>query len=206
MLASSPRPSLLLKRACLHYLLGDAARAKKDAADVLAARPKDSGAALVLKAADGPRPAPGGSQGDGRAAPGQENPVERSPELARLNAEGVKAYVKGRLDPALKSFEAALCLAPDDHETLVNAAVAYTALRQDEKALAAFAKAVELCLAIPSPQSRTTAAAALSSRATLHARAKRPAEARADLQKALQLAPPEWDKRAATEKQLKELG
>jgi tetratricopeptide (TPR) repeat protein len=203
MLATAPRPSLRLKRACLLSLLGEAERAKKDAAEVLKERPNDEGALLVQKSAGQPR-APQGEPS--RAAPGHENAYRRPPELARLNAEGIKVFVKGEHKAALKSFEAALKLAPEDHESLVNAAVAYTELKQDAKALTTFAKAIDLCLAVPSPQSRTTAAIALSSRASLHKRAKRTAEARADLQKALQLAPPEWDKRSATEKLLKELG
>jgi hypothetical protein len=46
----------------------------------------------------------------------------------------------------------------------------------------------------------------MSSRSSLHERAKRAKEARADLEKALQLAPLEWDKRPAVEKRLKDLG
>jgi predicted RNA polymerase sigma factor len=45
----------------------------------------------------------------------------------------------------------------------------------------------------------------MSSRASLHERAKRAKQAREDLERALQIAPPEWDKRAAVEKRLKGL-
>ena len=58
-------------------------------------------------------------------------------------------------------------------------------------------------LAIPSPQSRTTAGSAMSSRASLYARLGRAAEARADLERALQLSPLDWDQRPAIEKRLK---
>ena len=117
-----------------------------------------------------------------------------------------QAYLKGDHEAALKKFESALRASPDDLETQVNAAVVYGEAGREEDALATYEKAIALCLAIPSPQSRTTAAAAMSSRASLHDRAKRPKEARADLERALQLAPPEWDQRAAIEKRLKGLG
>ena len=88
---------------------------------------------------------------------------------------------------------------------MVNAAVVYAETGDEQKALPLFEKAITSCLTIPSPQSRATAAAAMSSRASLHERAKRPKEAKADLEKALQLAPPEWSQRTVLEKRLKGL-
>lgn len=211
MLSGAKNPGLLLKRASIHYLLGRPAEARKDAEAVLAARPGDEGAALIVKMASAggapTKPAPAASAGAvEKAPPGREDPVERPRALAKLNEDGVKAYLKGDHKAALKKFEAALASAPSDVETMVNIAVVYGDTGQEAKAMSLFEKTIELCLAVPSPQSRTTAAAALSSRATLHERAKRPKEAGADLTRALQLAPNEWDKRPALEKRLKGLG
>lgn len=208
MLSRSKNPGLLLKRACLNHLLGRRQEALKDASDVLASRPKDEGALQILKAGAGgaaPRSAPASAPAVEKAPPGREEPYERPAELRKLNADGVKAYLKGNHAAALKKFEAALKSAPDDVESQVNIAVVYGETGQVAKALATFEKAIELCLAVPSPQSRTTAAAALSSRASLHERAQRPKEARADLERALQLAPMEWDQRPILEKRLKGL-
>lgn len=205
MLSHSAQPGLLLKRACINHLLGRTQEALKDAEGVLAVRPKDEGALQILKAGAGgaaPRSAPAVE----KAPPGREEPYVRPAELRKLNADGVKAYLKGNHAAALKKFEAALKTAPDDVESQVNIAVVYGETGQDAKALATFEKAIESCLAVPSPQSRTTAAAAMSSRASLHERAKRPKDARADLERALQLAPMEWDQRPALEKRLKGLG
>lgn len=207
MLQRSKNPGLLLKRACLKHLLGRTQEAVKDAEAVLALRPKDEGALQVLKGGGS------SSKGTGTPAPavekapaGREDPYERPADLRRLNEEGMKLYLKGGHAAALKKFEAALKSAPEDAETLVNAAVVYGETAQDAKALAAYEKAIERCLAVPSPQSRTTAAAAMTSRATLHERAKNLKGARADLERALQLAPMEWDQRPAIEKRLKGLG
>lgn len=215
MLARSKNPGLLLKRASLRFLLGDREAAVKDAETVLAASPKDEGALLIKKtAAGGPAPQSSGSPAHApspsskaveKAPPGRENPVERPAELKRLNSEGMKAFLKGKRAAALKSFEAALSLAPDDSESLVNAAIVHAQTGDEKKAMPLFEKAIAMCLAIPSPQSRAAAAAAMSSRATLHERAKRNKDAKADLEKALQLAPPEWAERAAAEKRLKGL-
>lgn len=213
MLSRSKNPGLQLKRACLRWLTGDREGAVKDADATLAVRPKDEGALLVKTAAKSPAPANSGTSsappskpGMEKAPAGRENPVERPKELVKLNADGIKAFLKGQHAPALKSFEAALKISPEDPETMVNAAVVYAETGKDDKALPLFEKAVALCLAIPSPQSRTTAAAAMSSRASLHERAKRAKDAKGDLERALQLAPPEWAERAAVEKRLKGLG
>ncbi len=207
MLSHSRRPGLLLKRASMHYLLGKTEQALKDAKGVLALRPQDEGALLILKmAASGAKPAArpnSNPPGTEKAPPGREDPVERPDSLKQLNEEGVKAYLKGDHALALKRFEAARANAPEDDETAVNIAVVYAETGEDEKALELFENAITRCLAIPSPQSRTLAAAALSSRASLHERAKRPKEAGVDLTRALQLAPPEWNQRAAIEKRLK---
>lgn len=203
MLAHERRPGLLLKRACLNFLLGRTKEALKDAEGVLALRPGDEGAALILRTgAGGAKPAAAAPAVE-KAPAGREDPYERPAELKRLNAEGVKAFMKGDHAAALRKFDAALKTAPDDAETLINAAVAHGEAGAEDKALAAYEKAIAACLAVPSPQSRTAAAAALSSRASLHERAKRPKEARADIERALQLAPPEWDQRASVEKRLK---
>jgi tetratricopeptide (TPR) repeat protein len=208
MLAASREPGLLLKRASINCLLGRAENAVKDAEGVLLLRPNDEGALLIQKQAGKTSSHGAGAPAPGveKAPAGREDPYERPPELKRLNDDGVKAFLKGDHASAQKKFESALKASPDDVESLVNLAVVLGEVVQDEKALAAFARAIELCLAIPSPQSRATAGAALSSRASLHARAKRPKDARADLERALQLAPPEWDKRADVEKRLKGLG
>ncbi|UPT75774.1 MAG: hypothetical protein M0D55_08935 [Elusimicrobiota bacterium] len=118
----------------------------------------------------------------------------------------MKAFLKGDKAGSLKKFEAALAEAPDDVESLINAAAAWSATGKDAKALAAYEKAIARSLEIPSPQTRAAAAAALSSRASLHEKAKKTKEAKEDLARALQLAPPEWDQRAAVEKRLKGLG
>lgn len=205
MLERSKNPGLLLKRACLRRLLGMKDEAFADAKAVLALRPGDAGAKQVL---EGPDPRSGGqsSQPVGKAPPGRENAYERPAELKKLNDEGVKAFLKKDYAGALKKFEAALKAEPEDAETLVNAAAAWSESGKADKALAAYEKAIAKSLEIPSPQTRAMAAEALSSRATLHERAKRVAEAKADLNRALQLAPHEWDKRAAAEKRLKGLG
>jgi tetratricopeptide (TPR) repeat protein len=207
MLSSSKRPGLLLKRACINHLLGRAAEAREDAEGVLALRPKDEGALLILKSAGAsPKQAPGAAPAVEKAPAGREDAYRRPPELERLNDEGMKAFLKGDHASALKKFEAALRAAPGDAQSQVNLAVVYGETGQDAKALATYEKAIEQCLAVPSPQSRAAAADAMSSRSSLHARAKRAKEARADLEKALQLAPLEWDKRPAVEKRLKDLG
>lgn len=210
MLSHSRRPGLLLKRACIHYLLGKTEEAVKDADGVLALRPKDEGALLVKKtAASGPRPAPrpaAQAPGTEKAPPGREDPVTRPASVIKLNDEGVKEYLKGRHAQALKKFAAALAASPEDVETQVNVAVVYADTGEEAKALELFEKAIARCLATPSPQSRTTAAAAMSSRASLHERAGRKKEAAEDLTKALQIAPHEWDRRPALEKRLKALG
>ena len=212
MLSHSRTPGLLLKRACINHLLGRSAEALKDAEGVRALRPKDEGAQKLLKMGAGPAPkaspaaATGAAPAVERAPAGREDPYERPPELRKLNEDGMKAYLKGDRVSALKKFEAALRSAPDDVESQINLSVVYGETGKEEQALATYAKAIALCLAIPSPQSRTAAAAAMSSRATLHERAKRPTEARADLERALQLAPPEWDQRPSLEKRLKGLG
>lgn len=194
-------PSLRLKRAALNSLLGRAEEAAADARAVLAARPGDEVAALIAKGGGAsPRPAGPGVE---KAPPGREDPPRRSPELARLNEEGMAAYLKGKHAAALAKLETALRAAPGDVQTQINLAVVYGATGEETKALAAFTKAIDACLCAPSPESRASAAAALSSRASLHERAKRRKEARADLERALQLAPYEWDQRAAIEKRLK---
>ncbi len=205
MLKRSKNPGLILKRACLLHLTGRSKEAIAAAEEVLALRPKDAGAERVRKAAAGGPPPPS-SPSAGKAPPGRENAYERPAELRRLNEEGVKAYLKRDLAGARAKFEAALRSAPDDAESLVNAAAVWADGGDAAKALAAYGKAIEKSLEIPSPQTRTAAAEALSSRATLHEKAKRPADAKADLARALQLAPMEWDKRADTEKRLKGLG
>lgn len=207
MLSHSRQPGLLLKRACLNHLLGRTKEALKDAEGVLALRPKDEGALQILKAGGlAPKAAPSSEPSIEKAPAGREDPYERPSELKKLNADGVKAYLKGDHAAALKKFEAALRASPDDLESQINTAVVYGETGRAEEALAMYENAIARCLAIPSPQSRTAAAAAMSSRASLHDRAKRPKEARADLERALQLAPPEWDQRSAIEKRLKGLG
>jgi tetratricopeptide (TPR) repeat protein len=215
MLSRSRQPGLLLKRACINQLLGRAEEALADAEGVLALRPGDPGALLIKKGGAAARPSDGGpgSRPDPsqtrpveKAPPGRENPHVRPPEVQKLNDDGVKAYLKGDHGAALKKFEAALRAAPNDPQTLVNVAVVFSETAEPGRALEAYEKAIETCLAVPSPESRATAASAMSSRASLHERAKRAKEARADLERALQLAPPEWDKRPAIEKRLKALG
>lgn len=204
MLKSGRQPGLLLKRASINHLLGRREDAVKDAEAVLAARPNDEGARLIL--AGGGAAATAGGRTSEKAPPGREDAYERPAELTRLNADGIKAFVKGDHASAAKKFEAALRKAPDDAETQVNAAVVYGETGREDEALDLFQKAIELCLAVPSPQSRATAAGAMSSRASLHERAKRAKEARADLERALQIAPPDWEKRAGVESRLKGLG
>ncbi len=208
MLKSSVQPGLLLKRASINYLLGRSKEALADAEAVLALRPMDEGALLIRKLGAGgtPPPAPAEAPGTEKAPAGREDAYVRPSELSRLNADGIKLYLKGDLAAALKKFEAALKAAPGDVETLVNLAVVCGETGQEERALAAYAKAVEISLAVPSPQSRAAAGAALSSRATLYERAKKLPDAKADLARALQLAPPEWEKRAEVESRLKGLG
>ncbi len=211
MLSHERTPGLLLKRACINHLIGRSKEALKDAEGVLALRPKDEGAQLILKAASGAKSAPASTPAAAapaieKAPAGREDAYERPAELKRLNADGVKSFMKGDHAAALKKFESALKAAPDDVETLVNLAVVCGETGGEDRALATYEKVISLCLAVQSPQSRTTAAAAMSSRASLHERAKRAKEARADIERALQLAPPEWDQRAATEKRLKGLG
>ncbi len=211
MLSRSKNTGLLLKRASLRFLLGDRDAAVKDAEAVLATSPNDEGALLIKKTAAGGAPAPSSTPSAAaartteKAPPGRENPIERPAELKKLNDEGMKAYLKGKHAAALKSFESALRLAPDDSESLVNAAIVHAQTGDEQRAMPLFEKAISQCLAIPSPQSRAAAAAAMSSRATLHERAKRVKDAKADLEKALQLAPPEWPERPAAEKRLKGL-
>lgn len=212
MLSHERRPGLLLKRACLNHLLGRSKEALKDAEGVLALRPGDEGALRILKpgafaaaAAAPAKAAPSAPAAVEKAPPGREDAYERPAELKRLNDDGVKAFMKGEHAAALKKFGSALQRAPDDVESLVNMAVVYGETAQEDKALSVYEKAISLCLSVPSPQSRTTAAAAMSSRASLHERANRPKEARADIERALQLAPPEWEQRASVEKRLKGL-
>jgi len=205
MLSHDRRPGLLLKRACINHLLGRTKEAVKDAEVVLALRPGDAGALQIMKGGGAPQASSSAPRMIEKAPAGREDAYERPPALARLNADGVKLFLKGDHAGALKKFDAALKAAPDDVESIVNSAVVHAEAGKADKALAAYEKAIALCLAVPSPQSRTTAAAALSSRASLHERANRTKEARADVERALQLAPPEWDQRASVEKRLKGL-
>jgi Flp pilus assembly protein TadD len=117
---------------------------------------------------------------------------------------GVAAYLKGDAKGAAALLRRAQALSPDDPEIALNLGVCLDKTGDAGGALAAYSRAAKNGLS--ADQRRwEIAAAALSSRADLRARAGRRDQARADLAQALELVPSDWPGRADLRKRWEEL-
>ncbi|MCR4294390.1 MAG: DUF4932 domain-containing protein, partial [Elusimicrobia bacterium] len=134
----------------------------------------------------------------------KEAPAEPSvldPKARRLKDEGVKDFLAGRFDAALRRFKEALELSPLDAEALLNLGVVYEKLGRKDEALESYGGAVASS-ASGSLRDRDIRVAALSSRATLLQALGRGSEARRDLELVLKAAPSDWEGREDVERRL----
>ena len=137
--------------------------------------------------------------------PAAESPAAAPPGARSLNDLGVAAFAKGDGAAAARYFEAAMKADPDDVEARLNCGVAYARLQDSARALLCYDKAVELAQAeMPLADGRLLADA-LSSRATLLESLGRNAAARADLEQALAVSPPDWGRRGDASARLQRL-
>ncbi len=128
-------------------------------------------------------------------------PSVLDPKSRRLKDEGVKDFVAGRFDDALRRFKEALELSPRDAEALLNLGVVYERLGRRDEALESYGGAVALSSS-GAPRDRDIRVAALSSRATLLRASGRASEARRDLELVLKVAPADWEGREDVERRL----
>lgn len=132
------------------------------------------------------------------------DPAEPSvldPKARRLKDEGVKDFMAGRFDDALRRFKEALVLSPLDAEALLNLGVVYEKLGRTGEALESYGGAVAFS-ASGAPRDRDIQVAALSSRATLLRALGRASEARRDLELVLKVAAYDWEGREDIERRL----
>ncbi len=118
---------------------------------------------------------------------------------------GNEHFGRGEYAAALDDFDAALSAAPGDVETMLGRAVALESLLRFDESLSSYDSAIAAAEAGAGPSSKGLLASALSSRASLEVKMKRPAPARADLEAALKAAPEGWPIMEATRKQLKDI-
>ncbi len=117
----------------------------------------------------------------------------------RLNDEGVKLFGEGDIEGAVRRFDRALGVSPSDFSALINRGAAAAAQNDLEGALGFYTKAVGAKRAGSRSDARTARAGVL-------VRLGRVKEAKAELAKALKLAPKNWARRGEAEEELAKLG
>jgi tetratricopeptide (TPR) repeat protein len=125
-------------------------------------------------------------------------------DAAALARRGTAAFLAGDAKGAEALLSRAQALAPGDPEIALSLGVCLDGRGARDRAEAEYSRAAASALST-SPVRAEIAAAALSSRADLRARRGRRAAARADLEKALELAPADWSERGALQKRLEAL-
>ncbi len=118
-----------------------------------------------------------------------------------LMEKGVAAYLAGDAKGAAALLKRAQTLTPDDPEIALNLGVTLDKLGDLAGASSAYSRAVTGALSAAARRWEI-AAAALSSRADLRSRQGHPDQARADLSKALEIVPADWNGRADLLKRL----
>lgn len=118
----------------------------------------------------------------------------------RLNDEGVKLFGQGDIKGAVRRFERSLRVAPKNLSALFNLGACASAQDDHKSALANYSEAVRT-----KPIDPGWYADALTLRANALARLGRVRAAKADLGKALKIAPSDWPRRASSEGELKRL-
>ncbi|MBI3554146.1 MAG: DUF4932 domain-containing protein [Elusimicrobia bacterium] len=131
-------------------------------------------------------------------------PAPADDDLRRAKDRGVAEFLAGRPAAAAAAFEEALKISPDDSEALLDMGVASEKQGDAARAMRYYDHAVASGVSKGGGDWQT-AAAALSSRASLLTAQRRFQEARRDLRRAVELAPENWSGRSDLTKRLADL-
>ncbi len=129
--------------------------------------------------------------------------IEDDAPRSSARRRGIEHYRLGDLEMALRDFDLSLAAEPPDAEILLDRAVVLQSLHRFDEAIESYQRAISA--AEPQQRPNEILLSALSSRASLWIELKRRDLARADLERAIALAPDDWPLLEETRQLLKEL-
>lgn len=131
--------------------------------------------------------------------------LEAGPDPAAYAERGVLSFLTGDPARALKDFDRALALKPDQLEWQLSRGVALQALGRREEAMGSYEIALTGLKDTDPLAAGELLANILSSRASLFKELENPIRAREDLERALRVAPPDWPRVNETRETLRGL-